>query len=172
MCKIGYSLGLAVLGIALLVGSAVAAMTQDVVVGGCFLDSDLELFTTNLNSAVILPLMVATTSTNTVQVSGGSFEVLASEAYDVTVKDKGLLGTLVSGTDSMSNALRVSDGTTDFAVPAAAEGVKIVTGASATDNCSPRGTTITYKQDIVPGDSASKSGVYSIALRYTLAPVT
>lgn len=163
MSKICNILGLAVLGIALLVGAAAAA---DVEIGGCVIPADyFNMDKTLLTPDVELGVLAAAT---TLTPDGGSIGVTAGAAYDLSVTSGNATGRLASGNLALTNALHIVANTVDKGAVSSAP-VKLVNNGAANADCDEQVTNVDYSQQIVEADYASgQGGNYAIALTFTV----
>jgi len=157
MSKILKSFGLAALLVALLAGTGMADTTAGATVNGCLLTADyLELKSTSLTTPMDLGLLPG------VDENGGKLEVLAEDAWAITVKDNAEIGKMKTGAATyLTDPLQVNDVSlgTDT-------GVEIATGSATTD-CVYDEANIVYDQTLQAGDTTV--GTYTIAITYTLA---
>lgn len=158
MNKIWCSLGLAVLGIALLVGCVSAGSTGEAAVSGCLQTDDYVLDTSSLTASPSLGYLPAATS-----VSGGSLGVLAKPAWKLTVVETG-----ASPTGHMKLSVSPNTPLTDpLYVNSNALGATATTLDSGTDTaCVVDTTNIGYTQ--TKDDLDTTQGSYTISLTYTL----
>ena len=171
MIKILNSLGLAIIGIALLAGSAMAAGdTQGATVGGCLMTTDYLSLASATPAFVETPDLGRMSSIAEVQASGGALHVVAEPAWDLTVTDANS-GYLKNGLTPLSSPLAIKVDTGDFvALDGSKKILGSIAGETATD-CEGRDVTFDYQQPIVADDlTAGVQGEYSISLTYTLGP--
>jgi hypothetical protein len=154
MSAIWNSLGLAILGIALLMGSA-AGVDAGCDVTGCLMpDGYLELEITS--DSVDLGTLPA------VNKDGGSLKVLAWDSWEVTVEDVAGYGKLAKGTTRLTNPLVVNNDPLTPPGPMAIAG----TSGQATGDCVQESVPIEYDQSVTSADTTG--GMYTISLIYTL----
>lgn len=156
MSRIWNGLGLAIIGIALVVGCASAETTATAQVGGCIQDADYILDSSALTANVDLGYLPTTSS-----VTGGSIGVLAKGAWKLTVIDAATSPTgqmKLGGTGTaLTDALKVNSN---------ALGTTATSLDTGTDTgCVEEVTDIGYTQTTTTGDA---NGAYSISLTYTL----
>jgi hypothetical protein len=167
MSKIFNLLGLAVLGIVLLVGSAAAG---DVEIGGCVIPVDyFHLNTTALTATVELGVL---DTAETLTPDGGSLGVVAGAAYDLSVTSLPASGKMTSGALTLTNALHVVADLSDKGAVSDTP-VELVDNGAANADCDDQVTAVDYSQQIVSGDYASgRGGNYAIELTYTVGAHT
>ncbi|MCK9564757.1 MAG: hypothetical protein M0Q43_01755 [Methanothrix sp.] len=167
MSKIWNILGLAVLGIALLVGMATAETTANGEVDGCVIPAAYLALTSTLTvgGADLGPFAEGIET-----VSGGSLGVVSGGLYQITVEDSNDLGTMHTGAPGsyqyLDTVLHVNDVSLDTTA------VQIVNDGVANVICDPTEHAIHYDQTVTAGDMLGTAGDYAISLVYTLATRT
>jgi hypothetical protein len=158
MSKYFNALAVAVLGIALLMGAAMAADdSKDITVNGCLLaDNYVEIEDSLLSTTVDLGMLPKT------NVPAGTLKVMAEDAYDVSVIEKG------SGVDGhMANSAALTDAfivveNGDHALGATA--TQLRNEVAATSDCAYDEYSIGYTQT---RNAADANGECSITIVFT-----
>lgn len=166
MSRICNILGLAVLGIALLVGAAAAA---DVEIGGCVIPTGyFHLNTTGLESNIQLGILHENT---TLDINGGSLGVVAAAVYDLSVTSSPVSGKMSTADAvplTLSYILHVKADTVDKG-GVSGTAVKLVESGLANTDCDDQVTAVAYAQPIGEADyGAGRGGNYAIALTFAV----
>lgn len=160
MSKFINALAVAVLGIAMLMGAAMAANTADAVVTACVVDQ--LAVTQDPTDPVPLDLLPATvTKLDDMSVKATVAWSLTAEDADAETKT-GNEGKMVSGTEYLTNALKVNTKSLG------ANPVEVDSG-SAIAACSDAATPVDLVYDQALSVANDDAGTYSITVLYTLS---